>query len=129
MHDKGIIMNILLVEDNIDRIKWFTNEFSGHNLIIGDNANSAISLLREIKFDAIFLSHDLCNEVFVDSEDLNTGYQVALEIPDSINKNAVIIIHSWNPTGAENIKKVLPKAFYIPFGTFTKEVFKNRNKT
>ncbi len=109
-------MNILILEDNDERIKWFESEIP-HTLNIVKTAVEAIELLKTNVYDIIFLDHDLGNQAYVPSGP-GTGYEVAEFITGMENCTAQIIIHSWNSVGAENIQKLLPSAKRLPFGTF-----------
>ena len=120
-------MKILIVEDNIERRNWFKSEFKAYELTFAVNAEEGIKQVEWNKFDVIFLDHDLGGLVFVDSFKQNTGFQVAKAIVNSVNDKTPVIIHSWNPAGSENIKKILGKrAAYLPFGTFTNDLIKRR---
>jgi len=67
-------------------------------------------------FDLIFLDHDLGGDVYVDSEEKNTGNQFAKWLCQSKSlKDTPIIIHSLNYYGVQNMKRFLPKALEIPF--------------
>jgi len=110
-------MNILVVEDDPNRIAWFKNKISV-GLDICTTAKDAVARVNSKKYDFIFLDHDLGGRVFVPSEDEETGYTVAKAIAESSNKNTDVIVHSMNPVGAENICRVLPQALRRPFGTF-----------
>jgi hypothetical protein len=63
----------------------------------------------------LFLDHDLGGKDFVDSNEEETGYQVAKFILEKGIKYEVCIIHSMNYAGAENMFRVLPKSRHIPF--------------
>jgi hypothetical protein len=67
-----------------------------------------------MEWDLICLDHDLGGEVYVDSNELNTGYQVAKFLATK-NPKCLIIIHSSNFWGACNMMSVLPQADYIPY--------------
>lgn len=123
-------LEIFVLEDSEDRIKWFLKEFNDCNVTIATNANDGISIIKEKRFDIIALDHDLeffKNDPqglgFCPSDYFNTGYTVAKIIPDSINKKALIIIHSLNPVGASNIHTLLPQAHRMMFGTFKRSTF------
>ena len=117
---------ILIVEDDDNRIMQFKIQFLVYkDVIITKSSAEAVGLVKDIKFDVIFLDHDLgiCPEtgdktcrVFLKSG-TGTGYEVAESIKDSINENTLVIIHSWNPAGANNMMKVIPNNVYAPFGT------------
>lgn len=134
-------MKILIVEDNQERVNFFIKEFGLENVFITSKSKQAIFWLWDEIFDIIFLDHDLgfdcekrikTNSVFLPSGE-GTGYEVAENILQSKSKNAQIIIHSWNPAGAQNMLNILPNAKWYMFGTLDfvqninliKEVFKN----
>lgn len=110
-------MNIFILEDDPNRQKLFMRKFIGHEVVIVDNVTDAINELKAKPFDLIFLDHDLGGEIFVNSENENTGYQLAkwIKEQDQILKNSTFIIHSLNPVGAQNIKAILPSAWIQPF--------------
>lgn len=96
-------MNILIVEDNPERIKWFRDNFAG-KLAFAYDVDSAIRLLKENTFRAIFLDHDLLPEHY--NQDTNcdktTGLAVAKYIAENpVSPDAEIVIHSrnWNGVG------------------------------
>lgn len=111
-------MKILILEDSGGRIKTFEKHLGkDHDLYFFDNvieAKEALQLLGP--FDALFLDHDLDDKIFVNSNEENTGYQLAKWISENDDiKFDEIIIHSLNPVGAQNIKAVLPEAKVVPF--------------
>ena len=100
-------MKILIVEDDSERISTFMTLFKDHDVMAVNTARAAKDLVEKIKFDVIFLDHDLGNKVFVDSNDANTGMQVAKYIEGTCNMDSRFIVHSWNPEGARNIESYL----------------------
>ena len=116
---------ILVVEDNEARRNWFAKMFDDCDIDFAIDAEVGKKLMQEIKYNLIFLDHDLGDRSFVDSNDQNTGYQVALVKPNSVNRNTPTIVHSLNPAGAKNILDVLENkhVWYKPFGTFDRGVF------
>jgi DNA-binding response OmpR family regulator len=85
---------------------------------VSTTAKDAIEWLSTEKYDIVFLDHDLGGGAYLESGP-GTGYEVAQYIASDSKYNEVpIIIHSWNPVGAENMKKLIPHAAYCPFGTF-----------
>ena len=119
---------ILILEDNAERIKLFKslllNKFKVNemdvDILFTDNVEDAKKLFdKHKKFDMIFLDHDLDNRVYVDSNEPNTGYQFAKylneKLEDEDYKTTVIIIHTMNPIGAQNMKDALYSWSYIPF--------------
>ena len=109
-------MNILILENNPERIKVFKKAYANHNTTYTDIAKAAIELLKKIKYDLIFLDHDLGDIIYENPHNEGTGYQVAKVIPHTINSDTKVIIHSLNVYGAELMQKVIGEtAIYIPF--------------
>jgi len=98
---------IFILEDDLERIKWFYGRLKDDEVVIVNNAAIAKSILHSVKFNMIFLDHDLGGEAFVDSEHPNTGWQVAKEIPHTPNRETNILIHSWNTVAAKRMKTFL----------------------
>jgi len=115
-------MNIFILEDDITRMDHFYKIFKDHNIVWAKDAPEGIAAIDGKKFDIIFLDHDLGGEQMVSSSHRNTGYTVAKEIHNSINKDTRIIIHSFNPIGAANMAACLPRAQRRPFGTFDESI-------
>ena len=113
--------NIFVLEDDGNRMKAFAGMFLEDNLVMTNTAKSALSIFNsDIEFDVIYLDHDLGGNVFVSSEDINTGAYVSKHMYGLVDKDTLIIIHSYNPTGASNIKQnLISKGFknvhVIPF--------------
>lgn len=116
-------MRIFILEDNEYRMIKFRRELVGHQIDHTDNVKDGMVLVKENKYDLIFLDHDLGGEEMVDSYEKNTGYQLAKFI-DSVfadgrdftpNRKTPCVIHSCNPAGSANIKQALSHAIAIPF--------------
>ena len=108
-------MKVLIFEDASERIKTFQRILKNHDLYFFDQvdeAKKAFDLLGP--FDFIFLDHDMDGRVYVDSNEPNTGYQLAKYIAQKGTK-AEIVVHSMNMPGVENILSVLPQAKFISF--------------
>lgn len=110
-------MNYLILEDDKNRISLFREHFDivGNLVTICTNVEEAKNALSSRSYDIIYLDHDLDGRVYVPSFLPNTGYALAKWIADNNIKCREIIIHSFNPAGAEAMKKVLPQAKRIPF--------------
>jgi len=106
-------MRIFVLEDNLERNKKFRRELIGHEIIITEDVESAKNYIN-IKFDLLFLDHDLGGQEMVISAD-DTGYGVAKLLNKSINKDTPAIIHSCNHAGATAMQFYLPQAKLIPF--------------
>jgi hypothetical protein len=77
-----------------------------------DDAKEAIEFHGP--YDRIYLDHDLDGRIFVNSEEPNTGYQLAKFIAER-GLVAEIILHSMNPFGSARMKEVLPGATRVYF--------------
>jgi hypothetical protein len=109
-------MKILILEDSRERIRIFKKHFDKkHELFIFDHVEDAKNAIDNAgPFERIYLDHDLDQRVFVDSDEDNTGYQLAKYIADK-KVDADIILHTLNPFGAERMQSVLPNAKQISF--------------
>lgn len=108
-------MRILFLDDDPLRTQNFKRAMIGHEVVAVETADDAIACLRSESFDAVSLDHDLGGEVFVASEEHNTGYSVAKEMA-TIETRPPTIIHSYNPVGAKRMADKL-NAPHIPFAT------------
>ena len=117
-------MKIFILEDNDERIKLFNRWFSKHTLVFSKEVNDAFKKIQFDKFDLIFLDHDLDNRHYVDSNEENTGYQLAKMIHETVNKHTKVIVHSLNIVGVRNMLPCLTsnEAEYIPFGSFNQDL-------
>lgn len=101
-------MKILILEDNPARQEKFRHIFRNQELFISDNVKDALLCCLTNDFKVIFLDHDLGNEVWVDSEEENTGYQfVKMLVKDRLQKNSLYYVHSMNPIGANKMLNYL----------------------
>lgn len=100
-------MKIFILEDNEERIKWFVKSFSEDELVISNMASLSIEILKTIKFQLIFLDHDLGGKAFVNSDREDTGAEVAREMRNSMNSDTPVVIHSLNKHGAQRIESTL----------------------
>lgn len=110
------MIKILLLEDDVFRVRFFVERFGQHKLKITENVEDAIEYLKYYKFNYIFLDNDL-------GSGNGEGIDVAKFLqahPKNPNNKAVIIIHSWNIPATAIIKSILPSAISAPFNT---EVF------
>ena len=120
---KDRVKKIFVLEDDENRQQWFKKTFSEvEEFHMVADAETAKKLLVKFKYDIIFLDHDLGERVYVDSSDPETGYQVMLIIPGSINEDTYIIVHSLNTVGAKNMVNVRPKnTSYVPYLSLIQE--------
>lgn len=129
-------MNIFILEDDPTRKETFINLFVNKaDFTIVSNVKDAVDTLTNNKFDWIFFDYDLIvipshleskniikDDIIINAGDIKRekGIDVAKVIKDTINKDAMIILHTWSSGGAEQMKAILPdqsKVFVEPFGS------------
>lgn len=100
-------MKILFLEDDENRIAKARQGFVGHELHLAWTAESAIRLLAKVTFDLVSLDHDLGGTQMGPSDE-NSGYAVAKFIAEMPRQQRPpVIVHSFNPVGADNMIKCL----------------------
>lgn len=109
-------MKILILEDSAIRIQIFKKILNKkHELYFYDQIEEAKNAIDNLgPFDVIYLDHDLDQRIFVDSDENNTGFQLAKYIAEK-KLNAEVILHTLNPYGAVRMQNVLPGAKRIVF--------------
>jgi len=111
-------MKIFILEDNEHRMVKFRRELIGHEIDHAATVEEGTSLVVNNEYDLMFLDHDLGGEEMVDSFANNTGYKLAEFIASfTPNKETHCVVHSCNPAGADNIRRVLRHAIKLPFTT------------
>ena len=117
------VERILIVEDDAERCAWFSQRFSGLTLDVTCDVAEAIGWLTERDYSMILLDHDLIEDHYFSNEpdDEHTGYAVAIWLarhPD-LQRDATILIHSLNYTGAARMLEALHHAGrdaeHVPF--------------
>lgn len=124
---------VLVVDDWQMRIDWFRERLEGkHPKVHATYAMTpakANNILGAHRFDAVFLDHDAIPE-FVTFERLDfydSSFYRAAMILAAQAYDGTVFIHSHNPIGAENMRRLLndrteAKVTVIPFGQFELEV-------
>ncbi len=109
-------LNILIVEDNRERIASFKRRLVGNNVIFVKQSRDGIARLRAGDIDVLFLDHDLSGTGEPEPSGERTGYEVAewLERNPRFQPKQ-IIVHSLNSVGRKNILAALPNAIELPF--------------
>ncbi len=94
-------MKVFVLEDSPQRQAWFKKIFAKDKLCLFDNVEKAKEFLGKTRnIDIMFLDHDLDRQIFVDSMEANTGYQLAKFIRESQRNYPLIVVHSRNDLGA-----------------------------
>ncbi len=112
-------MNILILDDNPHRVKFFQNGLKAHHLTVCRHASAAIAALKTTVFEVIFLDHDL-NGKPTDPEDENCGSEVARFIAEQEIACPCIIVHTENREGRESMEAILPACEAIPYSKLKK---------
>lgn len=108
-------LNIVIVEDYIERIKKFRSGLIGNVVEITKEPKRAIELLQTGNVDVLFLDHDLAGTGEPEPSGPGTGYEVAKWLEEHPEyKPKTIVIHSLNPVGQKNMKAALPEAHIKP---------------
>lgn len=97
-------MNILFLEDDESRIKIARQLFIGHRVVYVQTVEQAIATIENNWFDLYSLDHDLGGSQ-MSASDEKSGFAVLSHIA-YINRSLLpkyIIVHSFNPAGAENM--------------------------
>lgn len=119
-------MRALVLEDDAGRINEFKQRFLERGWVgrFATTAREAVLLLREQKFDYVFLDHDLGERVNESSEAPGTGAEVARWWQDHEhpNKRARVVIHSFNTSGAEYMAARIYGSVRLP-GAWVKPTF------
>jgi CheY-like chemotaxis protein len=114
---------ILIVEDDEARCTWFRAQLGGSPLDVTCDVREAVLWLAERDYRALLLDHDLVEDHYFSNEpdDERTGYAVARWLAEhpTVQRDALIIVHSLNYTGAHRMVEVLRAAGrdaeHIPF--------------
>jgi len=123
MTEGGDGRRVLIVEDDEARCAWFRERLKDSQLDVTCDVPTALRWLAERDYRAVLLDHDLTEEHYFSNEpdDERTGYAVArwlAEHPTS-QRDAVLVIHSLNYTGARRMLDLLRAAGrdaeHIPF--------------
>ena len=124
-------MKIFVLEDNGERIKWFAEQFQDHSLVMANHVDLAMTVLDTIKFDVLFLDHDLGGKAYVPVTEHNTGSTIANMLHTSANKNTPVVVHSFNVPAAKHMLELLrmhqhgAEMHHLLFGTFDKNILYN----
>jgi hypothetical protein len=98
----------LIVEDDIGRRYWFLSRYRLPHAFLAATSDQAIRLIRELE-PTVFLDYDLAPGI--------TSESVARFLA-ATNYRGQVFIHSENPFGREVLKRILPAATVVPYGTF-----------
>lgn len=95
------LVEIFILEDSPERIKWFRKTFGDCSLFFTKDVKTACDEIRTKDYDLIFLDRDL-------GHSKENGEDVAWTMKEEqLAKNSCIVVHTVNPRGQRNIKEYL----------------------
>lgn len=107
-------MKIMVLEDSQARIDFFREKLVAHEAYYFTTVADAIQFISNNAIDMAFLDHDLEQHHGVESDRPDAGYQFVKYFTDKeLAKNALFIIHSMNPVGAQNMYALLKEHDYF----------------
>ncbi len=109
-------MRVLVLDDDKKRLQTFWEKLGSPGNVIRRvmTSKECIQELEQWHWDTVFLDHDLGGNVMQESGE-DTGYEVAQWIKDHPDHTPErVIIHSYNPSGSDAMKALLPGAEQIP---------------
>jgi hypothetical protein len=94
-------MNIFVLEDNPERMEWFGTTFSDCTITHTDDVQVSSFLLRNNKYDIIFLDRDL-------GEDMPCGEELTkVMMEEKLCPDTCIVVHTVNPWGQRCMREHL----------------------
>lgn len=116
-------LKILILDDDLGRIESFVKNLESDERMVSfsTTASGVMELLQKESWDVLFLDHDLGGQVYVDSNEENTGATVARWLKDHPEyQPSQIFTHSLNEAGRKVIVSHLPEAKEAPFAWMAK---------
>lgn len=95
------MLNILILEDCPERIKWFKKIFHDCDLFYTKDIKEAYNSIKNKDYDIIFLDRDL-GHLKESGEDLVLSMR-----KEELAQDSCIIVHTVNPSGQNSMKKYL----------------------
>lgn len=102
-------MKVLFLDDDKERMKHARKYFMNDTLSEAETAEQAIRMLEKYSpYDLVSLDHDLGGNIYCPSDEVS-GYAVAKFISTMPTEKLPkrVVIHSFNPVGANNMINVL----------------------
>ena len=117
-------MRVFVLEDDPMRIAQFREAGIGHDLTIvtGLCGPDGAFARWSPPYDLVYLDHDLGGQQMVDSDEEETGAAFTRWLPTAGVHQPLIMIHSFNPVGAQRMAQTLRDKEYTrvsvwPFGS------------
>ncbi len=93
-------MRVFVLEDDPMRLNCFWEWFSGHELTCCTDAADAAHVFMGQSWDLASLDHDLGGEVYVSSDEDNTGAGFVRQCGEALARVPNVVVHSYNQAGA-----------------------------
>jgi hypothetical protein len=100
-------MRILVLDDMEVRHDGFDRRHPEHRIDHAYDVEEALFYLRTHTYELVYLDHDLAPEHYIGEDGSEpTGMDVAIYISKMFkaHRPSQVIIHSWNPAGAERMR-------------------------
>ena len=121
-------MKVFILEDDDYRNSEFRKVLFNVDATFTTSYDEAIDKYQG-PYDVVCLDHDLGGKTLVSSSEQNTGYQFTKKMPYITTIPPIVLIHSYNPEGAENMRLELVAKGYspikMPFGPTLLNLLKN----
>lgn len=125
-------MRILVLDDDDQRHAFFKRQLIGHDVVHTHSYKECMDALRGKRFDMVFLDHDLNMNQYSSKADDRPEYiqrnltqfskkgeldgrDVTEDMIKMLPKEKIpetVVVHSWNPSGAAEMVKMLQDANY-----------------
>lgn len=106
-----ISASVLVVDDDIARRHFFLSTHRLPQAYIAGEPDQAIQILKQGSIDFVFLDYDLASNL--------SSEPVARYLAETKSETETqVFIDSTNPFGIEVLKRILPNATVVPFGSF-----------
>ena len=127
----GESMRVFVLEDDAQRIALFWRAAIGHDMTLAKDVDEACKKF-DPPYDLICLDHDLGGEVYVSSEQRNTGAGFCRWLAErGIAPCGRVVIHSYNADGARAMGAIMRDAgwltIWVPFGPTVLGLFGQSN--
>ena len=108
---------IFILEDDSKRMEWFNQIFGQANIVTTDNVKQAIEVLRNQKFDRIFLDFNVGSGTGHKDNGIDVAWALREE---NLQPDVPVIIHSDDNYGIRHMSRILKDRPDVQAITFKK---------
>ena len=111
---------VFVLEDDPVRIELFRNASIEHDLTVATTLSRPDGAFAQWNppYDLVYLDHDLGGQQMVDSDEEETGAAFTRWLPFAGEHQPLIMIHSFNPVGAQRMAQTLRDKEYTRVGVW-----------